>query len=297
MKNDYGKYALRAAAIYGVVGIALPFGFKYAIFENPALSNLSNGEWAGFLGSYVGGIFGGIGTLIAVYFTVKSSQQAQLDNKKDTDQRILEESSRHQKELDEERARREYERQVEMAEHKTSERTEFANDIADKIGVYITHISKYHYAGLSANNLHEAFQDARLLLIQAENEVIRIGNKLVSIDVDNNPDELVRVSEEKGLAEDKLGKAKRVYREAEEEYKRNLDLGNRLAANEAFFSIKTKLHGIDEAISLLDELEDIHHGAGFAHTEEDSYGSWIDEKSKKLISEFTLFKGKYIQGK
>ena len=35
--------------IYLIVGIILPFIFKYAIFESKTFSNLSNNEWAGFL--------------------------------------------------------------------------------------------------------------------------------------------------------------------------------------------------------------------------------------------------------
>ena len=296
MKNDYGKYALRVAVAYGIIGMALPFVFKYAIFENPALSNLTNGEWASFLGSYVGGIFGGIGTLIAVYITVKSSQQIQLVNKKDTDQRIFDESIRHQKEVEDECSRREEERKVEMAERQKSERTQFTNDVADKIGLYITHISKFHYASLLSNRLNENLQAARKKLLQAENDLMQIGNKSVYIDADNT-DELVKVSEEKGLAEVKLEQARRVYREAENEYNSNQDFGNRLSANEAFFSIKTKLNDLEEAKSLLDELEEVHRGAGFAHSEEKTWGSWMDEESKKIIAEFGVFKDKYIRGK
>ena len=45
--------------IYIVVGIVLPFVSKYIIFESTSFSNLTNNEWAGFLGNYVGGILGG----------------------------------------------------------------------------------------------------------------------------------------------------------------------------------------------------------------------------------------------
>ena len=70
--------------IYTTVGIILPFIFKYVIFESTTFSNLSNNEWAGFLGSYVGGILGGLGTLISVFITVKDSRDMQIENKKDT---------------------------------------------------------------------------------------------------------------------------------------------------------------------------------------------------------------------
>lgn len=65
---------------YVLIGVALPFVFKYMIFENNTFSKLNNAEWASFLGSYVGGILGGLGTLIAVFITVKDSKEAQLKN-------------------------------------------------------------------------------------------------------------------------------------------------------------------------------------------------------------------------
>ncbi len=50
---------------------------------------MSNDGWAGFLGSYVGGVLGGLGTLIAMYVTMKHSIEIQAENKKDTDQLII----------------------------------------------------------------------------------------------------------------------------------------------------------------------------------------------------------------
>lgn len=83
MKNNDIK---RTIIIYLLAGIGLPFLLKYLIFENQALSNLTNNEWAGFLGSYAGGILGGLGTLISVVFTVSSSfnlqKETERENKK-----------------------------------------------------------------------------------------------------------------------------------------------------------------------------------------------------------------------
>lgn len=62
--------------IYTIVGIILPFGFKYIIFENTALSHLTNNEWAGFLGSYVGGILGGLAHYFCVYNSKRQSRYA-----------------------------------------------------------------------------------------------------------------------------------------------------------------------------------------------------------------------------
>ena len=294
-KKDYGKLALKAAIIFGVLGIIIPFAFKYMIFENTALSNLNNAEWASFLGSYVGGIFGGIGTLIAVLITVKSSQQIQEENKKDTDQRIIEETIRHQQDINNELKRRDEERTAEICEKQKHDRTIFANDLADKIGIYITHISKYHYSSQRAEHLNESLLRAKADLIEAEKEVEDLGKELTKLSTENT-DEFLRLSVNKDLAQDKCDNARRVYQEADCAYRDNMMFGQRLEANEAYFIIKTKLFGIKEAEKLVTELENIHRGAGFPHHEEKSYGSWIDEESKNLMDEYRKFKEQYIKG-
>ena len=79
---------------------------------------------------------------------------------------------------------------------------------------------------------------------------------------DHSLELIVKINAEKKLAEIELEKSKRSYQEAESEYKDTLEFGRRIEANEAFFTIKTKLYVISEAGSLLEELESIHHGAG-----------------------------------
>ena len=63
-----------------LVIIALPFVLEIAIFRNDVYSVLSNGEWGGFLGSYIGGALGGVGTLLAVYITTKETRKIQQEN-------------------------------------------------------------------------------------------------------------------------------------------------------------------------------------------------------------------------
>lgn len=292
-KKDYGKLALIAAIIFCVFGIILPFVLKYMIFENTALSNLNNAEWASFLGSYVGGIFGGIGTLIAVLITVKSSQQIQEENKKDTDQRIIEETIRHQQDINNELKRRNEEHAAEICEKQKHDRTVFANDLADKIGIYITHISKYHYSSLKSEHLWESVLSANDALIRAEKKVEELGEELTKISAEN-ADDIIRLSEEKELAQNRCDNARRVYQEADCAYRDNLMFGQRLEANEAYFIIKTKLFGIKEAEKLIIQLENIHRGVGSPHPEENGYGSWIDVESKKLMEEYRKYKEQYI---
>ena len=85
--------------IYCLLGVGLPFLFKYVIFESKAYSNLSNNEWAGFLGSYVGGILGGLGTLISVFYNVKTSIDTQKEEQQWREIEIKEEHARREAEL------------------------------------------------------------------------------------------------------------------------------------------------------------------------------------------------------
>ena len=110
--------------IYIILSIIIPIIFKYCIFENPELSNLTNSEWAGFLGSYAGGILGGLGTLIAMWYTVKTSLNIQKENNDAMNIQLQSDIQRRDKES----------------------REKFANEIANHLGVYITDISKYYYA-------------------------------------------------------------------------------------------------------------------------------------------------------
>lgn len=60
----------------------LPVFLNECIFNNTYISNVSNDGWASFFGSYLGGIIGGLGTLIAMYITLKNTQQQILNSEK-----------------------------------------------------------------------------------------------------------------------------------------------------------------------------------------------------------------------
>jgi hypothetical protein len=65
----------------GIIFFAvLPWLFDHLIFGNNIKSNLSNGEWSGFLGSYIGGIFGGAATLIAVLISLNKGKTIQEES-------------------------------------------------------------------------------------------------------------------------------------------------------------------------------------------------------------------------
>lgn len=71
--------------ILGVLFIAaVPWLLDLFVFGNNMHSALSNGEWSGFLGSYIGGVAGGVGTLIAVYKS--TSQVKRYEEKRENDE-------------------------------------------------------------------------------------------------------------------------------------------------------------------------------------------------------------------
>lgn len=264
--------------IYTVIGIILPFVFKFVIFESTEFSNLTNNEWAGFLGSYVGGILGGLGTLISVFITVKESRDMQIENKKDTDQKILED-----------KAEREMQRKEDKILEAQREKRQFVDDIAVYIGKYITHISKYYYTSRWAENLNSSFYTARDNLRRAENKLIVLDDKISKLTSES--DEYDQLKDERGRLIDQKDILEREYNEKLNEKEKNSIEGNRTEANECFFILKTKLHNIAEANELLSQLNVLQKDMfGFLH--ETDY-DWLGENTDLLMEKYSQFKLHY----
>ena len=194
--------------IYTTVGVILPFIFKYVIFESTTFSNLSNSEWAGFLGSYVGGILGGLGTLISVFVTVKDSRDMQIENKKDTDKKILDD-----------KAEREKERKEDKILEAQRERRQFADDVAVYVGKYITHISKYFYASRWAEDIDSDFRIAKDKLRKAEQDLIVLNNKISKSGLDD--ENFIQLELERDQLLDKKKILEREYNEKLNEKEKN----------------------------------------------------------------------------
>ena len=63
-----------------VILIILPLLIEKFIVNNEFLSKASNDGWIAFLGSYIGGIIGGMGTLIAMVVTTRETRRIQRKN-------------------------------------------------------------------------------------------------------------------------------------------------------------------------------------------------------------------------
>ena len=55
-----------------VVMLLLPIFLNLLLYTSiPTANDLGNKEWLGFWGSYIGGCFGGLCTLITIYLTIR----------------------------------------------------------------------------------------------------------------------------------------------------------------------------------------------------------------------------------
>ena len=66
-----------------VIGILLPIGIDCFVFGNSIESNLTNAEWAGFLGSYIGGIATILAVIITIWYTTKDNEEKQIRRDKE----------------------------------------------------------------------------------------------------------------------------------------------------------------------------------------------------------------------
>lgn len=118
--------------------IVLPLILQYAIFANSIESNASNDGWASFLGSYIGGVFGGGMTLAAVLISVRETRRIQEENKEESSKRVAEATFRDSARI------KKIQRGNEVLQ-KRKERIEFCNNVAELVGRYCADISKYFY--------------------------------------------------------------------------------------------------------------------------------------------------------
>lgn len=75
MRQKINKNGIVLAIVVLMVLIIIPIFLNFFIFENEYITKVSNDGWASFFGSYIGGAIGGIGTLIAMYISVRETQK------------------------------------------------------------------------------------------------------------------------------------------------------------------------------------------------------------------------------
>lgn len=86
MKNNIlNKTVLSRFIIISLIICIIPILINYFIMGNDVPSFWDNSDWAGFLGSYLGGIIGGLATLFAIYITTRETRTLEKD-KRDNDE-------------------------------------------------------------------------------------------------------------------------------------------------------------------------------------------------------------------
>lgn len=269
--------------IYCLISIGLPFAFKYIIFESTAYSNLTNNEWAGFLGSYVGGILGGLGTLISVYYTVKTSVDMQK-----------EENERRNVEISEEHKHRDLEIQAENERKERDERVKFTGEIATLVGEFLTSITNYHFMNVEIERKEKEIKELEDKIDKLKIEESKIYSMLNS----NSHIQYTNVTElELMKKRNEIDKAERHYNQllAEKAYKSNF--GNRLKAIECLYILEAKLIDIEEGKNLLMVIKEFHNHNSLKKHNPSKNGDpfyWIEEFNEKVIEQYRIFQKEFI---
>ncbi len=69
-----------------ILAIIVPIFLDYCILGNGIKSNIGNDVWMAFFGSYFGGLFGAIATMMVLYDTLKSRKKMEDNNKKEQEE-------------------------------------------------------------------------------------------------------------------------------------------------------------------------------------------------------------------
>lgn len=243
------------------IAFAVPFALEWFVFRNNISSVLSNGEWGGFLGSYIGGVLGGLGTLLAVYITTKETREIQK-------------STLEQIEKDRELNAR-------------NERKKFADELAKNIAKYIAEISVYFYGCRTLESLENNHENAKDKLNRIDCEIQHFYKiKQQNDDISHLEAEIKKLNQKKDMQKYQI--------ESIEKDIANHKV-NRITANECYFLLQMKLQGIDEGDAILEQLSYIHNNS--AGVDKAIKMNWIDEQTKRLQNMTIRFIERYVNQK
>ena len=278
---------------YILVSVLMPIAIKFFVFENPAYSMLSNEGWASFLGSYVGGVLGGVGTLLTMYLTLKNTIELQRQNKEETDLQIEAGNRKRDEEYKRDQKVREEERKEEEIIREREIRRTFADDIANLLGRYIADISKYHFASVFSQMHHDDKNMAWGQYEQCCNELEGLYRRLEKDDVQEEREKLTAQIKCKEL---ELEKKKVHYEEMKKICDDNSQRANRIVANEALFTMDTKLQDIEAAEDFLKYLHEVHlkSSGNQDRNANTQVGDWLGSATKELEKHYADFRNKYV---
>lgn len=84
-KNKNEKQERKFYFLFAIIVVFLPLVLDWCVFANDVPSNITNGEWAGFLGGYIGAVLGGFFSLLGIAWTIHFTRK---ESKKDRELQI-----------------------------------------------------------------------------------------------------------------------------------------------------------------------------------------------------------------
>ncbi len=290
--KDSLKQSIILLAVYAIIAIVTPIILKCTVFENSVYSQLSNEGWASFLGSYVGGVLGGFGTLLAMFITLRNTIEIQRRNKIDSDNQIKQSNYERERDYNRDKATREKERIEDFKAKEQEIRRAFADEIARLLGVYLASISKYYYSSILCGMYHEsknkAYAEMKRVYDELEKAYVSSGIREAA---SNRRIGALSAGVERLELEYK--KKKDEYIERKEECEKNDEKGNRIEANEALFTIDCMLEGIQEAEQLLKSLHVMHSNSNKLQ-DNNKMGEWLERSSKDVKKSYAEFRNQYV---
>lgn len=251
-----------------ILGISLllfaivPLILEHLIFRNNVYSALTNGEWSSFLGSYIGGILGGAGTLIAMYVTRG-------------DTRLIQEENINQLKAD-------------RLRDSQKERKQFTDGLAQDISMYIANISNFFYACRHEARLTSDKDHIVDELDDIRSQIQSCFNQQKKLNIDTQIEEYNRIDISVNELRVREAKAESRLQRIEKEIDSNRV--DRSVANEHLFILKIKLKNITEAQSIINKLDYIHKNSGNSKVSFD----FIEKETEQLLDLTVAFINYYI---
>lgn len=260
------KKIIRTLIILISIVCIIPFALEFLVFRNNAYSILGNGEWSGFLGSYIGGALGGIGTLFSVYFTTKETRKIQKENAV-----IIEKEK-------ESSAKR--------------ERKKFADGIVQDVAKYVTNISKYFYDAHVVNELNNNIDEWNRELRDVKHRIQQNLELEKEMDFTSQKKEYIRIDREIEQLKQNEEELKYIIEENIRKTERNK--ADKTIAIECYFLIKMKLKDLEAGKSIMNQLEYIHvNSSNAGHTALE----FIERETEKLLNLTVEFVDRYVSHK
>lgn len=224
------KKIIKTLLLLSIIICITPFALEILFFRSNIHSILNKSEWSSFLGSYIGGAFGGIGTLLSVYFTTRETKKIQEENS------II------------------IEREKESTSKK--ERKVFADNIVQDVAKYVTNISKYFYDCNISENLNKNIEKYNKELIDVKYKIRQNLEIEKELDFYNQKKEYIRIDREIEQLKQKEEELKYIIDENIRKLEKNKP--DKTVAIECYFLLKMKLKDISFGKNVLNQLEFIH---------------------------------------